>query len=84
MKAGTLRDRSAPNTARSTWSPRPDTKTARGGRSAYDSRTAAEAKKNDYETQGFETQLVEEEGALLLYTRRVVKEIVVEGAPPSV
>jgi hypothetical protein len=51
---------------------------------AYDTRDAAEAKKNDYETRGFETQLVEEEGNTLLYTRRVVKEIVIEGKPPSV
>jgi len=51
---------------------------------AYDSRIAAEARKNDYEKQGFEAQLVEEEGAPLLYTRRVVKEIVIEGEPPSV
>jgi len=51
---------------------------------AYDSPAAAEAIKKDYETRGFETQLVEEEGAPLLYTRRVVKEIVIEGEPPSV
>jgi hypothetical protein len=51
---------------------------------AYDSCAAAEAKKNEYETQGFETQLLEEEGIPLLYTRRVVKEIVIEGEPPSV
>jgi len=51
---------------------------------AYDLRAAAEAKKKDYEIQGFETQLLEEEGASLLYTRRVVKEIVIDGEPPSV
>lgn len=51
---------------------------------AYESRAAAEAKKADYETQGFETQLLEEEGKALVYTRRVVKEIVIEGEPPSV
>jgi len=51
---------------------------------AYDSPAAAEAKKKDYETQGFETQLVEEEGKAFVYTRRVVKEIVIEGEPPSV
>jgi hypothetical protein len=48
----------------------------------YDSRAAAEAKKSEYETQGFETQLIEEEGKFLVYTRRVVKEVVVEGEPP--
>ena len=48
----------------------------------YDSRTAAEAKQSEYETHGFETQRVEEDGKFLLYTRRVVKEVVVEGTPP--
>ena len=48
----------------------------------YDSRVAAEAKKGDYEAQGFETQMIEEEGKFLVYTRRVVKEVVVEGEPP--
>jgi len=45
----------------------------------YDSPAAAEAKKNEYQSQGFETRLLEEEGKSLLYTRRVVKEIVIEG-----
>jgi hypothetical protein len=51
---------------------------------AYGLRADAEGKKGEYETQGFETQMVEEEGTHLLYTRRVVKDIVVEGEPPSV
>jgi len=51
---------------------------------SYDSRPAAEAKKGEYEAQGFEARLVEEDGKALLYTRRVVKEIVVAGeAPPG-
>jgi hypothetical protein len=50
----------------------------------YDSRAAAEAKRSDYEGQGFETQMVGEETEFLLYTRRVVKEVVVEGEPPPV
>jgi len=49
---------------------------------SYDSRDAAEAKKGEYEAQGFETHLIEEEGKFLVYTRRVVKEVVVEGEPP--
>ena len=64
----------------------------------YDSRAAAEAKKGDYEAQQFETQLVradmklpcwrahpeiEEDAKFLLYTRRVVKEAVVQGEPPA-
>ena len=49
---------------------------------AYDLRAAAETRKTECEAQGFETQIVEEEGKFLLYTRRVVKEVVVEGEPP--
>ena len=49
----------------------------------HDSRAAAEAKKSDYEAQQFETQLIEEDAQFLLYTRRVVKEVVVEGEPPA-
>jgi hypothetical protein len=48
----------------------------------YDSRGAAEAKKGEYEARCFETQMIEEEGQFLVYTRRVVKEVVVEGEPP--
>ena len=48
----------------------------------YDSTAAAEVKKSGYEGQGFETQMVAEDDKLLLYTRRVVKEVVVEGEPP--
>jgi hypothetical protein len=50
----------------------------------YDSQAAADAKKGQYETAEFQTQLVEEEGKFLLYTRRVVKNVVVEGEPPPV
>jgi len=46
---------------------------------AYETPAAAEAKKQGYESQGFETQLVEEEGKVFVFTRRVVKEIVLEG-----
>lgn len=48
----------------------------------YDSAQAAETRKRDYESQGFEVRLVEEDGQLLLYTRRVVKEVVLAGTPP--
>jgi hypothetical protein len=40
---------------------------------------AAGQKRQEYEAQGFETQSVEEEGKAFLFTRRVVKEIVLEG-----
>jgi len=48
----------------------------------YASRAEAEAKAGAYETDGFETQIVEEEDKFLVYTRRVVTEIVVEGEAP--
>ena len=49
----------------------------------YDSPSAAETKKSEYEAKGFETRLFQEEGKGLLYTRRVVKDVVVQGeAPP--
>jgi hypothetical protein len=46
---------------------------------AYETPAAAEAKRKEYESQGFEVQLVEEEAKAYLFTRRVVKEIVLEG-----
>ncbi len=48
----------------------------------YDSRDEAQAKTSTYETDGFETQIVEEENKFLVYTRRVVTEIVLEGEAP--
>ena len=48
----------------------------------YASREPAETRRQEYAGSGFETQLVEEEGACLVYTRRVVKEVVVSGEPP--
>ena len=48
----------------------------------YDSRDEAQAKASAYETDGFETQIVEEENKFLVYTRRGVTEIVLEGEAP--
>ena len=48
----------------------------------YDTEEAAEARREDYRSQDFETQVVEEGDRYLVYTRRVVKEVVVEGEPP--
>ncbi|MBE0432638.1 hypothetical protein IBX73_04125 [candidate division WOR-3 bacterium] len=42
----------------------------------------AEAKKTKYENGNFEVRIVEEENKFFLYTRRVVTEVKVEGAPP--
>ncbi len=48
---------------------------------SYETRAAAEAKRNEYATGGFETELIEDEGVPWLYTRRVVKDVVVDGEP---
>ncbi len=48
---------------------------------SYETLAAAEAKRSEYATRGFETELIEDEGVPWLYTRRVVKNVVVEGEP---
>jgi len=44
----------------------------------YSTEAEAKEKMAKYEKDGFETQLVKEEGKFLVYTRRVVTEIVLE------
>ena len=49
----------------------------------YESKKEAEDMMRKYKNDEFEVELIEEEKKHLLYTRKVVKEIVVEGeAPP--
>ena len=48
----------------------------------YPSREAAETRRKEYADNGFETQFLEEGETSLIYTRRVVTEVVVEGEPP--
>ena len=49
----------------------------------YDKEDIAEGKLKEYGDRGFETRMVEEGNAYLVYNRRVAKEVVVEGpAPP--
>ena len=50
---------------------------------SYSSAQEATDKKQSYESDGFETVLLTEDDVHLVYTRRVVTEIVVEGAPPA-
>ena len=47
----------------------------------YDTKEAAEEAENKYKADEFETRLLEEDGKFLVYNRREVKEVVVEGAP---
>jgi hypothetical protein len=48
----------------------------------YETRESAEAAQCEYEGSAFETRLVEEQGAFLVYSRRLVTEIVLEGEAP--
>jgi hypothetical protein len=49
----------------------------------YENSKQAKEKKEEYEKNDFEVELIEENDKILIYTRRVVKEIVLEGeAPP--
>ena len=49
----------------------------------YESTEEAEKAKAEHEEKSFETRLVEEDGKPRVYTRRVVKDVVVDGSPPS-
>jgi hypothetical protein len=49
----------------------------------YETEKEAQEVKQNYEKDNFEVELVEEEQKYLLYTRRVVTEIVLEGEPPA-
>jgi len=48
----------------------------------YESKKEAQDTMQKYKNDGFEVELIEEEKQHLLYTRRVVTEIVVEGEAP--
>ena len=48
----------------------------------YETHEAAEEKRKECADHDFETQLVQQEGQFLVYTRRVVTEIVLEGEAP--
>lgn len=47
----------------------------------YESESAALENISKYSTDGFETKLIKEDDKYLVYTRRLVTEIVVEGEP---
>lgn len=46
----------------------------------YESPEAVKTKLAEYEKEGFEARMVEEEGKAHVYTRRVVTEVQVEGS----
>jgi hypothetical protein len=50
----------------------------------YEAMDQAKAAEENYKKENFETLIIEEEGKPLVYTRREVTEIVLEGeAPPA-
>jgi hypothetical protein len=50
---------------------------------AHASKEEAQGVLEKYKTDNFEVELLEEENQFLIYTRRVVKEIVLDGKPPA-
>ena len=48
----------------------------------YESKKEAQDMMEKYKKDDFEVELIEKENQYLLYTRRIVTEIVVEGEPP--
>lgn len=48
----------------------------------YEGMEKAKTAQEEYKKNNFETRIVEEEGKPLVYTRRVVTEVVVEGNAP--
>ena len=48
----------------------------------YESEGEAKGVADEYAKEDFEVEVMEEEGKWLVYSRRVVTEVVVEGAPP--
>ncbi len=48
----------------------------------YESKKEAQDTMEKYKKDNFEVELIEEDKQFLLYTRRVVTEIVLEGEPP--
>ncbi len=49
----------------------------------YESEKEAMDVKETYKSDNFEVEMVEAENQYFLYTRRLVKEVVVEGQPPA-
>lgn len=49
----------------------------------YEDMEGMESKKRDYEGNNFEVRVFDQDGKYLLYTRRVVKEIVLDGTSPA-
>ncbi len=60
-----------------------DTKKFMWDGETYEGVEQAKAAEESYKKEGFETRIIEEEGKPLVYTRREVTEVVVEGEPSA-
>ena len=49
----------------------------------YPTKEEAQAVIEKYKADNFEVELVQDESRVLVYSRRVVKEIVLDGSPPA-
>lgn len=49
----------------------------------YESAEEAEKARTEYEGQGFDARIEEEDGKVRVFTRRVVKDVKVEGPAPT-
>lgn len=49
----------------------------------YDAKDKAEEIRAKYNEDKFETRIVEDDGKYMVYTRRLVTEIILDGAPPA-
>lgn len=49
----------------------------------YETEKEAQEVKQKYTADGFEVEIIEQEGKHLVYSRRVVTEVVVDGEPPA-
>ena len=58
-----------------------DNKKYMWNKSTYEDKKTAEETVKQYKSDGFETEMIEEEGKYYIFSRRVVTEIVVEGQP---
>lgn len=45
----------------------------------YDDKTTTNETEDSYKSENFQTKIIEDNGKFLIYTRRVVTEVVVEG-----
>jgi hypothetical protein len=58
-----------------------DSKKYMWDKATYEEKKSADEAAKKYKGDGFETEEIQEEGKYFVFSRRVVKEVVVEGQP---